>query len=169
MAAVSGDYSVGQVTGAAPLASPLFTGAPAGPTPAVGDNSTKLATTAYVNNELYIPWTCPVAGATTSGVSYCNWTLPAGLTITGVDLAASTAPVGCTTYPTLQVWDGTANAEVGSYSVTMSSGAHFYTQVTGSANMASGHLLRIKVTTGGAGCSTSPAGIVAVVTYQMQN
>ena len=91
------------------------------------------------------------------------------MTITGFDLAASTAPAGCTTYPTLQVWDGTSNAEVGGYSVTLSSGASFYSQVTGSANIGSGHLLRVKVTTGGAGCGTAPAGIVAVVTYQMQN
>ena len=138
-------------------------------TQSAGDNSGKLASTAYVKNEIYLTWTCPVAGATTSGVSYCNWTLPAGMTITGFDLAASTAPAGCTTYPTLQVWDGTSNAEVGGYSVTMSSGASFYSQVTGSANIGSGHLLRVKVTTGGAGCGTAPAGIVAVVTYQMQN
>ena len=138
-------------------------------TQSAGDNSTKLATTAYVKNEVYLTWTCPVAGATTGGVSYCNWTLPAGITITGFDLAASTAPAGCTTYPALQVWDGTANAEVGSYSTTMSSGTNFYTQVAGSTNVASGHLLRVKVTTGGSACSTAPAGIVAVVTYQMQN
>ena len=134
-----------------------------------GDNSGKLATTAYVKNEISIPWTCPVAGATTSGVSYCNWTLPAGLTVSGFDLAASTAPVGCTTYPTIQLWDGTANAAVGSFSVTMSSGSNFYGQVAGSSNVPSGHFLRVKVTTGGAGCTTAPAGIVAVVTYQMQN
>lgn len=47
--AASGDYAVGQVTGAAPLASPALTGAPTAPTPAPFDNSTKLATTAYVD------------------------------------------------------------------------------------------------------------------------
>jgi len=138
-------------------------------TPSAGDNSGKLATTAYVKNEIYLSWTCPVAGATTTGVSYCNWTLPAGITVTGFDLAASTAPAGCTTYPTLQVWDGTAKAEVGSYSIAMASGSNFYTQVTGSTSVASGHLLRVKVTTGGSGCGTNPAGIVTVATYQMQN
>ncbi len=140
-----------------------------GTTQSPGDNSGKLATTSYVRNEIYMAWSCPVAGATTGGVSYCNWTLPAGMTITGFDLAASTAPAGCSTYPTLQVWDGTANAEVGAFSIAMTSGTNFYPQVTGSSNMAAGHLLRVKVTTGGAGCSTAPAGIVAVVTYQMQN
>lgn len=44
----SGDYSVGDVTGAAPLASPTFTGIPAGPTAAPGTNTTQFATTAFV-------------------------------------------------------------------------------------------------------------------------
>jgi hypothetical protein len=167
--AASGDYSVGQITGAAPIASPTFTGTVTAPTASVGDNSTKVATTAYVRNEAQFAWTCPVAGATTTGVSYCNWTVPANLTITQLDLAASTAPAGCTTYPTLQIWDGKANAEVGSYSISMTSGGNFYPVVTGSTNLAQGEYLRIKVTTGGAGCTTTPAGVVATVTYQMQN
>jgi len=234
----SGDYSVGQITGAAPLASPTFTGTPVVPgyvttgttvnghalsgnvtvaasdittgtlphaqlpalvagdipnnaanttgtaanlsgTPAVpngttattqgaGDNSGKLATTAYVKSESYFSWTCPVAGSTLVSQN-CNWTVPAGLTITGFDFAANTAPLTCTTYPVVQVWDGTAVAEVGSYSIALSSGTSFYTQVTGSANVAAGHQLRIKVTTAAAGCGTVPAGMVATVTYQMQN
>jgi hypothetical protein len=36
----------------APLASPIFTGTPAAPTPTANDNSTKLATTAYVDSAL---------------------------------------------------------------------------------------------------------------------
>lgn len=137
-------------------------------TQSAGDNSTKLATTAYVKNETYFSWTCPVAG-TTSISQNCNWTLPANVTITGFDFAANTAPVGCTTYPVVQVWDGTAGAEVGSYSVTLASGAKFYSQVTGSANVALGHQLRIKVTTAASACSAYAAGMVATVTYQMQN
>lgn len=38
----------GRITGAAPLASPVFTGTPKAPTPTNGDNSTNLATTAFV-------------------------------------------------------------------------------------------------------------------------
>jgi hypothetical protein len=187
--AQTGDYTAAQVTGAVAntttvnghalsanvtvsagdLTAGTLPGGTAATTQSGGDNSTKLATTAYVRTETYLSWSCPVAGATSSGVSYCNWTLPAGLTITGFDLAASTAPVGCTTFPTVQVWDGTTGAEVGSYSISMTSGNSFYPQITGSANIGSSHLLRVRVTTGGAGCSTAPAGIVAVVTYQMQN
>jgi hypothetical protein len=46
---VSGDYTVAQVTGAAPLASPVLTGTPTAPTPSIGDVSTKIATTQFVN------------------------------------------------------------------------------------------------------------------------
>ncbi len=137
-------------------------------TPSAGDNSTKLATTSYVKSETYFSWACPVAGSTSVSQN-CNWTLPAGMTITGFDFAANTAPAGCTTYPVMQVWDGTAAAEVGSYSIALSSGTTFYAQVTGSANVASGHLLRIKVATAASGCSTNAGGMVATVTYQMQN
>ena len=45
---VSGDYTVGEVTGAAPLSSPTFTGTPSAPTAAVSTNTTQLATTAFV-------------------------------------------------------------------------------------------------------------------------
>lgn len=48
-----GDYVVAQITGAAPLASPTFTGTPAAPTPATADNTTKLATTAFVKAQGY--------------------------------------------------------------------------------------------------------------------
>lgn len=44
--------AVADVSGAAPLATPTFTGTPAAPTAAVGTNTTQLATTAYVNAEI---------------------------------------------------------------------------------------------------------------------
>jgi hypothetical protein len=50
------DLTVAQtmtLLGAAPLASPTFTGTPAAPTPATADNTTKIATTAYVQNQGY--------------------------------------------------------------------------------------------------------------------
>lgn len=43
-----GDYTVAQVTGAAPLASPPLTGVPTTPTAAPGTNTTQLASTAFV-------------------------------------------------------------------------------------------------------------------------
>ena len=109
-----------------------------------------------------------MAGSTSVSQN-CNWTVPAGVTITGFDFAANTAPAGCTTYPVVQVWDGTSGAEVGSYSIPLTAGTNFYSQVVGNANLAAGHLLRVKVTTAAAGCSTNAGGMVATVTYQMQN
>ena len=43
---------VGNIPGAAPLASPAFTGTPTAPTPATADNSTTLATTAHVQAKI---------------------------------------------------------------------------------------------------------------------
>lgn len=42
-------YAIGSFSGYAPLASPAFTGTPTAPTQTQGDNSTKIATTAYVD------------------------------------------------------------------------------------------------------------------------
>lgn len=48
------DYSYDMVTGAAPLASPAFTGTPTAPNVVAGDSSTKLANTAYVDAGLVL-------------------------------------------------------------------------------------------------------------------
>lgn len=45
----TGDYSVADVTGAAPIASPALTGNPTAPTQPALNNSTRLATTAYAD------------------------------------------------------------------------------------------------------------------------
>jgi len=52
--AVSGDYTVAMVTGAASLVSPTFTGTPLSTTPLTSDNSTRIATTAYVQAQGYL-------------------------------------------------------------------------------------------------------------------
>ena len=73
------------VTGAAPLASPTFTGTPAAPTPTGSDNSTRLATTAYVVNALS-PY------ATTSAVNSAIGSAVAPLA-TSSALASAVAPL----------------------------------------------------------------------------
>lgn len=52
--AQAGDYAVADVTGAAPLANPTFTGDPKAPTPSLGDNDTSIATTAFVKGQGYL-------------------------------------------------------------------------------------------------------------------
>lgn len=54
VAASSGDYTVGQVTGAAPLASPALTGTPTAPTAAALTDNTQLATTAYTDTAVAV-------------------------------------------------------------------------------------------------------------------
>ena len=56
----SASIPLADVTGAAPLASPTFTGTPAAPTASSGDNTTQIATTAFVTT----------AVATSSGAPY---------------------------------------------------------------------------------------------------
>lgn len=145
---------------------PLLPNGTTATTQTAGDNSTKLATTAYVRSESQLTWSCSLGCGTGTGTTYCQWTLPASITVTQLDMATAGA-VGCSTWPTFQLWDAKANVEVGSYSVTFSTN-DFY-NVTGSTNVASGEQLRMKVVTGASGCSTNPSAIVATVTYQMQN
>jgi hypothetical protein len=63
--------TLGDITavGGAPLASPVFTGTPQGPTPTTNDNSTNLATTSYVQSNLanYAPIASPVLTGTPEG------------------------------------------------------------------------------------------------------
>lgn len=56
--------AVGDVAGAAPLASPALTGNPTAPTPTAGDNDTSIATTAFVQAALEPLISGVVAGAT---------------------------------------------------------------------------------------------------------
>jgi hypothetical protein len=89
IAAQAGDYSVSQVTGAAGLASPAFTGTPTGPTAAVGTNTTQLATTAFVLAN---------AGAGGSGLTGCA-TPSAGNLVCDVSVQGGIGTVGLLTLP----------------------------------------------------------------------
>ena len=60
---------VGDISGAAPLASPTFTGSPAAPTPSTGDSSTLIATTAYVKAQGYTTNTGTVTSVAVSGAN----------------------------------------------------------------------------------------------------
>jgi hypothetical protein len=52
IAPLAGDYTVSQITGAAPLDSPIFIGIPTAPTPSPGTNNNQIATTQFVNTAL---------------------------------------------------------------------------------------------------------------------
>jgi hypothetical protein len=88
VAAQSGDYTVGQVTGAAPLANPTFSGVPAAPTASVGTSTTQIATTAFVVAEIG-----SVSNAATATNLAGGATLPAYLAPAIVPLSQSGATV----------------------------------------------------------------------------
>jgi hypothetical protein len=74
-----GDHVHPSDTSRAPLVSPTFTGTPAAPTPATADNSTTLATTAYVKAQGYLTGnqTITLSGDITgSGTTAITTTLP---------------------------------------------------------------------------------------------
>jgi hypothetical protein len=70
------------VSGLAPLASPAFTGTPTAPTPTAGDNSTKVATTAFVTGTY-----APLASPALTGIP----TAPTATTGTNTTQVATTA------------------------------------------------------------------------------
>jgi hypothetical protein len=96
---------VSQVTGAAPLNSPAFTGTPTAPTPATSDNSTNVATTAYVKNQGYdtasglvsgnYPKANGTAGVADSGVMAgpytAFWAIPGSVSTTSPITCSGTA------------------------------------------------------------------------------
>jgi hypothetical protein len=212
--AATGDYTVAQVTGAAPVASPSLTGTVTLPdgstvsssawslsskfptlnqnttgtaanlsgTPALpngstgttqtgGDTSTKLATDQFVTATeagTYATWGAQIFGTTSASTGYGSWTTPAAITVTGMDMYVGTPPVGCTTYATVQVYDLTGAAIVGSFTMTLTASTNFYTHVSGSANVAANHNLTFRVGTAAAGCSTNAANILPNLTYVMQ-
>jgi hypothetical protein len=94
--------------GLAPSASPAFTGDPTAPTPATGDNSTKIATTAYVQAQGYatVAYTTGAIGAAVSGLAsdtYVNTQIAAAVAplATTVALSAAIAPLAPLASPAL--------------------------------------------------------------------
>ena len=109
----SGDYSVGQVTGAAALASPTFTGTPAAPTATVGTNTTQLATTAFVQAAL--PTSLPPSGSMAgTSQAYPNPTLSGTTNVESI-ITANTTVAGA-----LQKTGGTMSGAIamGAHKVT---------------------------------------------------
>ena len=98
------DLTVSQtmsMLGAATLASPHFTGTPTAPTPSQTDNSTQIATTAYVQSQGYVPNTVSInagTGLSGGGTLAASRTLSLAPISTGTILSnisgSSTTPTG---------------------------------------------------------------------------
>jgi hypothetical protein len=99
----TGDYGVAQVTGAAPLASPTFTGTPAAPTASAGTSTTQLATTAFVATS-FAPLASPTftgtpaAPTATAGTNTTQLATTAFVTTAVSNAGASYAPLASPTF-----------------------------------------------------------------------
>jgi hypothetical protein len=110
----SGDYTVAQVTGAAPLASPSLTGVPVAPTAAVGTNTTQLATTAFVYGASQ--------GASSVALTNANVTLSAAQYSVPIVVLTGTLTASLNvTFPTTGSWQ-IYNATTGTFTVTATNG-----------------------------------------------
>jgi hypothetical protein len=172
--ASSGDYTVAQVTGAAPLASPAFTGIPTAPTAAALTNTTQLATTAFVTAAL------AAAGSAAGIVTYSGPSLtftgtaffPIGggglssTTETNVDLASPASATVKNFTVQLSSAPGTGNsiaftwrdnATSTAVTCTISGSATSCSDLTHSFTASAGDLLDIQAVTAGTILSASTA------------
>ena len=94
--------AVADVSGAAPLASPALTGSPTAPTPTSGDNTTKIATTAFVKAAIDA---APVAVSSVAGKTGAVTLAVAD--VSGAAPLASPALTGTPTAPTPTSGDNT--------------------------------------------------------------
>lgn len=117
----------------APLASPAFTGNPTAPTQDSSDNSTKIATTAFVKEQLLSP--TDITETPASSTSYTS-SVPSG------KVFANFNSIGGKTIAWNQLVD------TGTSSVTLISGHKYYTLVSGSASIQTGAGSAISVTGG---------------------
>ncbi len=104
---IQGALSSGALASYAPLASPALTGTPIAPTPSAGDNSTKIATTAFVNNGLTAPLATSFWSTGSTSVSFNStsnkaqlwgFTVPYPITTTKVTVGIVAADTGACTY-----------------------------------------------------------------------
>jgi hypothetical protein len=99
--AQSGDYAIAQVTGGAPLASPTFTGSPAAPSASFGDNTTRIATDAFVQAAISGISSPPVTSIFGRTGAVTAQTGDYGVAqVTGAAASASPAFTGTPTAPT---------------------------------------------------------------------
>ncbi len=147
----TGDYTVSQITGAAPLASPTFTGTPAAPTAAPGTSTTQLASTAFVATSF-----APLASPTFTGT----------VTVPKVTTTANCSAIGTSANPSLVACSAAA---AGSFScaVAASTGTCVISTTAVTANSEILITQRTDTTTGtrlSVTCNTGVSTVLPVVT-----
>jgi hypothetical protein len=74
-----------------------------------------------------------------------------------------TAPVGCSTYAVINIYDVTSSTSLAN--VTLTTGTSQYNFTVTSAAITSGHVLALRSSTGQSGCSTNASNLTAQVQY----
>lgn len=144
----------------APIASPAFTGTPTGPTVAQFDNSTKLATTAFVQRQV----------GNFAGYSAMSGTQTVGASVAGYYLVNTTTGTASWTLPnsTVNVGYCLAIENAGTGTLTLTSGGGNFTGPYGSGSttltLAAGQTIEIVADGSKWHCYTGSAGFGASLT-----
>ncbi len=139
-----GDYNVGQITGAAPLNSPIFSGTPKAPTQLQGDNSTNLATTAYVDTGLNLK--ANIASPSFTGIPTAPTAIP----------GTSTTQLATTAFVSIATSAGVTSFNTRTGAVVPALNDYSFSQISGVATIAQG----------GSGQSTANAALNAFLPTQ---
>jgi hypothetical protein len=103
-------------------------------------------------------------GTSTNNSLGSIWSPSAAISMTRLDIAVGTSAAGCSTYPVIGVYDGTAATWL--KTVTLAAGTYSYRNAVGIA-IAAGHNLSMGVQTAGVGCTTNPGSAQLTMEYTM--
>lgn len=164
VAAVSGDYTVSQITGAAPLASPTFTGTPNAVTATPLTNNTQLATTGYTDAAVAVEKTraltaegllAPIASPTFTGNAAVvniaiSGTLMDGASSVGTSGQVLTSTVTGVAWADASGGGGTPAGSTGDFQINNAGSFGTFVDINASslANLASNGLLTIDLANG---------------------
>jgi hypothetical protein len=103
------------------------------------------------------------SGTTSTGTVDTLPGVSQAINVDSATLYVITPPVGCTTYPVINVLDTTASVTIAT--VTMSASTSQYTATISHAAVPSGDALAMRINTAGSGCSTNAANFTYYVQY----
>lgn len=158
-----GDVATHAADEFAPLASPALTGTPTAPTPPANDNSTRIATTAYVD--------AGIAGSASETVSFSATTATVGAsvgyqlqssgTITTARMACTGAPAGSDLVVAVQLSTDGGTTWTTISTLTIPAGSTAAVTASPSRAVSAGDLVRVNATS--VGSTTAAANVLVQV------
>ena len=124
--------------------------------------------TAVCSTSWHFTWTPMIMGSFGSSTTTAlggAWEPSASIKLTRMDVFLGTTMAGCTTFPTIGVYDYTASAWIATATLNYNATSHFYNAASGT--VPAGHNIGIGVQTADAGCTTQPAYPQITVEYTM--